>query len=142
MVANPTQSYFRRQGRMIPWLVAAAILFAGAYLLALFSEFTGWAVIAFVAGLIVAALGIRYVTQPAARLSARRLMVSDPRGLPFKGRVYLLDEIKRATLVTHSQSVPNRLRRGVLMINLTGVPAERIEAFIRDLRERDIQVDP
>ncbi|HET7587258.1 MAG TPA: hypothetical protein VFL45_04145 [Gammaproteobacteria bacterium] len=141
MPDRPAEVFFRDQKRMYPWLIGAAILFAGAYMLALYTSFPGWAVLAFVAGLVVGALGVKLIRQPAARLSGHMLTLSDPRGLSLGTRAYALDQIKRVSIETRRQSVPNRLRRGVLMVNLTGVPAERIEAFVHELRERDVQVD-
>ncbi|HET7371091.1 MAG TPA: hypothetical protein VFK45_09670 [Gammaproteobacteria bacterium] len=141
MADKPTELFFREQKRAYPWLIGAAVLIAGAYMLALYTTFPGWAVLAFVAALVVGALGIRQIRVPAARLRGRTLTLTDPRGMSLRTRVFSLDHVQRVSIETRRQSVPNRLRRGVLMVNLAGVRAERIEVFVRELRERDVQVD-
>ncbi|HET6725708.1 MAG TPA: hypothetical protein VFH85_06860 [Gammaproteobacteria bacterium] len=141
MAETHTEQYFRDPRRGWPWLIGAVVLFAGAYMLALFLHFAGWAVIAFVVGLIAFASGLKLMRQPAARLSGSVLTLSDPRGLSMTSRTYSLSQIKRVSIETRRANVPNRLRRDVLMVNLTGVPEERVKAFAQAMRERNVQVD-
>ncbi|HET8551772.1 MAG TPA: hypothetical protein VFM97_04775 [Gammaproteobacteria bacterium] len=140
MAEQPTVQYFRTRNRMYPWLVAAAVLFAGAYMLAMFTKFPAWAVLAFVAGLAIGGLGVKYVRQPAARLTDRAIALSDPRGLALGMQVYSLKQVKRVAVITDSQGAANKLQRGVLMVNLTGVPPERVEDFVREIRARNINI--
>jgi hypothetical protein len=141
MSDKTVEQFFREPKRAYPWLVLAVALIVGAYVVSLYTPSPGWAVVAFAAGLIVAALGVRIIRQPIARLSGHVLTLADPRGISFRTRIYSLRNIQRVSIETHRQNVPNRFRRGVLMVNLTGVPAPRVEAFVQAIRARDVQVD-
>lgn len=134
------QQYFRTKDMAYPWAIAAVVLFGGAYMLAIYNQ-AGWAILAFAAGLMVAGLGLNLIRQPAARLTAGTLTLTDARGISLASRSYAVDNVKRITVVTRNRSIPNRMRRGVLMVNMTGVPAERIADFARELEQRNVPVD-
>lgn len=138
MEQRQTHSYFRAMPYAYPWWGAAAVLFCGAYILTIFAT-VDLAVLAFVVGLIVAAVGLKLVRQPAARLGVRLLTLSDASGLS-RTRSYSLDQVKRIAIVTGQRTFANRLRGEVLMINLTGVPEAQVEDFIRELRDRGLYV--
>jgi hypothetical protein len=139
MEQRQTHEYFRAMRYAYPWWIAAAILFCGAYVLATFAVPDG-AVLAFAFGLIIAAIGLKLVRQPAARLGRRLLTLSDPRGLSLKTRSYSLDQVRRIAIVTGQRGFANRLRGEVLMVNLTGVPDGRIDDFIHEIESRGLNV--
>lgn len=140
MSKTQRQQFFRAKRYAYPWLAGTVILLAGAYMLANYGRVTE-AVIAFAAGLIVAALGLRLVRRPAVRVAGNALTLSDPRGLSLKTHTYSLQQIKRITIVARARGIPNRLRRDVLMVNLSGVSDDDIDAFVRAVREHGVQVD-
>lgn len=139
MEQRQTHLYFRAMPYAYPWWIVAAVLFCGAYMLSMFAT-VDLAVLAFVVGLIAAAVGLKLVRQPAARLGVRLLTLSDASGFSLRTRSYSLDRIRRIAIVTGQRSFANRLRGEVLMVNLTGVPEDQVNDFIHQVESRGLRV--
>ena len=137
MTEAPRQ-YYRNLTFAYPWFGGAAILLAGSYMLAIHND-TPWAIVAFAVGLAVIGIGFKLVRQPAARIAAGLLTLSDPRGYSFKLRSFRLDHLKRVTVITTPRGMVHRLRGDVLLANLAGVPADQIEAFLKELQTRGVE---